>query len=731
MPDPLLTALRPGPWAQPSAVARALARGLLPDEDPCPAPEWLLPGQVRSFRRVVAALRRFRGALLADPVGSGKTYVALAAAATLGRGRSAACLVPASLVPQWSETAERLGVSVSLLSHEQVSRGRLPAGAPAFVLIDEAHRFRNPGSRRYRQLAPWLVGRCTLLVTATPVVNRLTDLLHQLQLSIRDDALLPDGVPSLRALLGSGTGSPALGRLVIERPHQSARPDRRDSVSVPLPEETAAAADGLELIDRLCLSRCAPVASLVRSVLRQAASSSPPALVGALRRYRGLLLHARDALAAGRPMDRSAIRKFTGESGDQLFWWELLPASGVTTELELADLDAIDAVLAEARRAAEGHDAKLERLGALLADGVPTLVFVARRETVRHLRDRLGDRRLAWCTGERAGLGAAGLPRSTVLGWFREGPGSADAARVGVRHLLVTDVAAEGLDLQRAARVVHYDLPWTPMRLDQREGRALRLGSLHGEVEIVRFGLPTVLERALRVEEALKRKRKLPDAAGLGPRGRRLWRWRTELGEAMEEGEAMRGVAVVPSALEGVLAGFGIHAPCNGGEARLAYTLVWVGPDGCWTEDEETVAARLSAAMGSPAGEPDAARLRTALARLAEPVRARLAGARERRWAAPEGGAPARVVAARLQGAIRAAARRRDLIELDWLERALGFVAGGHTAGETLLLEALAERTAAEIGRASRGLPAPTPRWGPVEARLEGLLIFAAERSVL
>ncbi|MBI3746094.1 MAG: hypothetical protein HY264_06140 [Chloroflexi bacterium] len=42
--------------------------------------------------------------------------------------------------------------------------------------------------------------------------------------------------------------------------------------------------------------------------------------------------------------------------------------------------------------------------------------------------------------------------------------------------LLASDVAAEGLNLQRAGRIVHYDLPWTAVRLEQRDGRALRQG---------------------------------------------------------------------------------------------------------------------------------------------------------------------------------------------------------------------------------------------------------------
>ena len=59
-------------------------------------------GRLRSFRRALAALERYGGALLADPVGSGKTYVALA----VGRPRCAgrrptACLVPAALADQW------------------------------------------------------------------------------------------------------------------------------------------------------------------------------------------------------------------------------------------------------------------------------------------------------------------------------------------------------------------------------------------------------------------------------------------------------------------------------------------------------------------------------------------------------------------------------------------------------------------------------------------------------
>src|SRR6185437_13969894 len=110
--DPLRTALTPGPPAPAAEVARALARSLVPVESAVPPPAWLLPGQLRSFRRAVAALERFGGALIADAVGSGKTYVALAAASL--RRRPAVCLVPAMLARQWCEVAGRLGVMVEV-----------------------------------------------------------------------------------------------------------------------------------------------------------------------------------------------------------------------------------------------------------------------------------------------------------------------------------------------------------------------------------------------------------------------------------------------------------------------------------------------------------------------------------------------------------------------------------------------------------------------------------------
>lgn len=156
---------------------------------PCEAgwapPSWLLPHQITAATRVTATLRRFRGALLCDAVGMGKTYIALAIA--LGY-RRVAVAVPAILAHQWRRTSQQLGVPMQIVSHEALSRST-PVPTVDLLVIDEAHRFRNPRSRRYDRVAR-RVGRAhVLLVTAVPVVNRSADLLSLVRLFLPDDGL--------------------------------------------------------------------------------------------------------------------------------------------------------------------------------------------------------------------------------------------------------------------------------------------------------------------------------------------------------------------------------------------------------------------------------------------------------------------------------------------------------------------------------------------------------------
>lgn len=718
--DPLLTALRPGANATGQAVASSLALSLAPEEETSPAPAWLHPQQQRSFRRVAAAVRRHCGAMLADPVGSGKTFVALAVAALFNKGSPTACFVPATIIRQWEAVAARLGIPVLLCSHEQVSRGKLPLAARGLVLIDESHHYRNNRTRRYAHLAPWLVGRRTLLVTATPIINRPNDLVHQLLLAVRDDVLAWHGVPSLKSLLVGGSSHPALGQLVFEGESAGElRPRAVATVSRPSRGECVVINDLVTTLSQLRLSRDPSVARLVRAVLLRSVASSPAAVAGTLRRYRQLLLHARDAQSVGQSLDRAQLRRFSAELGDQLMWWELLPASDSGSDLELTDIPTLEAVLQQVGTAGKEADPKLDRLRHILRDKKRSLVFVCSRDTVRYLRNTLQDR-VAWCTGERAGIGHTRLPRETVLGWFRPGKQEGRAPL----HLVVTDVAAEGLDLQSAARVIHYDLPWNPMRLEQRAGRAVRLGSLHCQVEVVRFAPPPILERAIRLEATLARKAKLPASSGLGPEGRRVWRWMGELAQRFGTTRAVAGLAALPAGSPGLLAGFTLH-PSHDSSTRISSSIGWQTAEGSWNEDPKLLEELLArAAEQDEVALADGQKLRGYLALLARTIRARLRATESRKWSMTEPAPAARLLADRLQHLIQAAARGRDAARLIRLEGALGVVAGGHTAGEATLISQMAEEPDARVVSELSTWPANPVRWEGIEVRLSGLVLF-------
>ena len=68
--------------------------------------------------------------------------------------------------------------------------------------------------------------------------------------------------------------------------------------------------------------------------------------------------------------------------------------------------------------------------------------------------------------------------------------------------LLCTDAAAEGLNFQFCGALVNYDMPWNPMRVEQRIGRIDRLGQRHGVIRIINLHYDDTVEtdvyRALR-----------------------------------------------------------------------------------------------------------------------------------------------------------------------------------------------------------------------------------------
>ena len=713
--DPLSTVVRLDRVDDPAAVVRSMARALAPRESAAEPPPWLRPEQVAPFRRCVAAVTRHGGALLADPVGSGKTWIALAVARALQGRRPAVAIVPAVLLPQWTRTAERAGVALILLSHESVSRGRLPPDNARVVLIDEAHHFRHPGTRRYRHLAPWLTGRQTLLLTGTPVVNRLEDLAHQLLLVLRDDALAPRGVTGLMTALLAGTAPAALGDIVFRRPSPRAQPARRaHDLSPPLSPEESALLSG---IDRLGLSRDPGIAALIRGQLWRALGSSPAALRVMLRQYLNLLLQARSAHAAGRRLTRASLVAQLGDAPDQLLLWGVLPDSGGSLDLRLTDTVVVRRLLR-----ATGKVTVTPRLDALLeilGDATPTLVFTTSRSTLALLRDATAELRPAWISGAGAGVGRTRLPRRAVLDWFGPEPPALPGTLRMPHILLATDVAAEGLDLQRIERVIHWDLPWTSVRLDQREGRARRLGSVAPIIETIRFLPPGEIESRLGQAGRIEYKRQLGATSGLVDRDGWLFRWRAELGEQFRTGAETAGVVAVTGGPPGWLIALAMdRIPGSSAEAA---ELHWLGDDGVTTDAPEVVVPLLSAAYEAPLLTQGAPCLREQRRVLLPFIRDRLNAARSRIWCTHSRPPVQREGLASLRRLGRQAATDRDPARLQVIERGIAWLGGGLQAGERLLLEAaltggdvalltLVTRYAPLQGVPVRGVPALLPR---------------------
>jgi hypothetical protein len=698
------------------AVAASLARLVAPPTARDIPPAWLRPEQVTAWRRVVSAVRSCRGALLAEPPGTGKTWIALAAALALTR-RPVACLVPAAVAPQWERVAARIGVAIELGTHERASRGGLPP-LHDLAIIDESHHYRNTGIRRYAHVARWLAGRSAILLSATPVINRLDDLLNQLALAIRDDALAIHGVPSLRTLGTRDALPESVTRVVIRSPASVAVPGQVASVMhYELPSTVLHAID---IVRRLKVSRDRGVRALVQGVLLRAAGSSPAALAGALRRYRLLLANHGDALAVGRALSRAELRKWAGGDGEQTVLWSLLDGADADADLDLADEAAVTEALGRLATATPVDDPKLQRCRAVTADRRTTLIFTGARETVGWLRRGLGHHRTAWCTGASAGIGTTPAARLEVLRLY----GPAGVTLPAPPILICTDVAAEGLDLQRAERVVHYDLPWTPARLEQRTGRAARIGAAASTVEVVRFDPPPGLEAAIHPVAILRRKSRLPRRAQLT--NAELDAWNNELAGAATLAGVEHGIAACHHGSQpGILAGLEVTGLDDRGQLQHGGRLVWIEAGHVSDSVADVRRALAASACAQPSDLPGLADCRAAWTAVDPVMRRLLTELNGQLWTTARRAEHAALVE-RLASMRRRAVTARDGAMLGLIANALRLIASGRTAGETLLLRDLAGVSGRAALRALARLPAARSvlRY---EVRVAGMVITAGK----
>jgi superfamily II DNA or RNA helicase len=505
-------------------VQARLASAFIP---PLPAAELgditLLPHQRDAVARLRTAIRTHHGALLADDVGLGKTYTALAVASTY---QQVHVIAPAALQPMWRTAIihaqlphvrlhsvhgfSRADASTTPQCTDQVPPGMVREHAPVrtLVIIDEAHYLRTRRTARYTAVARFVAGCDTLLLSATPLHNRSADLRHLLALFLGSRAdLLSDTM---------------LAQVVVRRTNASTgtsgatRPEVREHAPLPMPHDRATLTHILSLPAPLPAHDGAVAGALIRLGLLRAWCSSDAALAHALRqrRLRGdALLHA---LRAGRHPTQAELRSWlVGDHEVQLAFPELMAQHEVDSapliERVEAHLEALAQLADHHERSARGDIARADALRVLLEahPDTPIIAFSQFTQTIGALHRALSDiAGVGLLSSRHARIASGRISRSDALARFaplaQERP--PPATRDAIRLLLATDLLAEGVNLQDAGVVVHLDLPWTDALREQRVGRCARLGSPHRAVHVYSFAPHADGDRALRLQRRLATK---------------------------------------------------------------------------------------------------------------------------------------------------------------------------------------------------------------------------------
>ncbi|MEW6074209.1 MAG: helicase-related protein [Planctomycetota bacterium] len=468
--------------------------------------------------------------LIADDVGLGKTIEAgLAMLELLARGLATRILVvtPPGLMDQWQEELdEKFRLQFAILDNASgLARAQtdLPAGVSPWdalprvitsidfikkvtirsralrkrwdlIIVDEAHALaesgtpENPYHTQRTRLGAALAAaaRGLLLLTATPH--------NGYSHSFR--SLLEFVEPTLASLHGS--------RADIERRIEATRirrmkvqirrrlPDGSEQPVFPPRTVRGIAVTSLTDVERELLRK---VASYCSRTARQAAETEEAELVGfAMQIVKKRALSSRAALAKTlenrlealrkedareAPPDRAELRDLQadlplGEAAAERTARRVLrsaiPREERRRKSEISALNGIRRILKKLPPRDPKIDALLAELRAVLAadPAEKAIVFTEYRDTLEAIRAALEQEpELAGrCVVLRGGLSRRQrLQRQEEF----EDPGT--------RLLLATDAASEGLNLQRhCRRVFHFELPWNPNRLEQRNGRVDRYG---------------------------------------------------------------------------------------------------------------------------------------------------------------------------------------------------------------------------------------------------------------
>lgn len=137
--------------------------------------------QIDAVLQAKKTLDTYGGVFISDVVGLGKTYICAMLAKLLRKGRRLV-VCPPVLVDYWSEVLQEFDVSAEIVSLGKLDSILDRAEKYKYVIVDEAHRFRNAGTEAFSKLHAICYGKNVVLVSATPINNYTSDIENQIYL---------------------------------------------------------------------------------------------------------------------------------------------------------------------------------------------------------------------------------------------------------------------------------------------------------------------------------------------------------------------------------------------------------------------------------------------------------------------------------------------------------------------------------------------------------------------
>lgn len=459
-----------GPWSDQKLFNLSLTAEkhlLIPDFEGLIAPKHLpeltlLPHQSETAAKVIEDMNG--KAILADEVGLGKTIEAgliLKEYMIRGLVKRALILVPASLVSQWtfelnskfyihavaatkSYVWERYDCVVSSIDTAKRSPHKEIIAEQDFdlIIIDEAHKLKNHKTKNY-EFVQSLKKKFCLLLTATPIQNKIEEIFYLVSL------LKPGHLGSQSNFLDkyknkklSAVENEHLKSLVNKVMIRNRRIDtgiewtKRHVETIPI-EFNKEEQELYRAIELLRQSDMPPPAFSIMTLQREACSS-------------------REAVFFTL---KNMLQKIEKPSDQYVKYIQFIQQK-------------IDAVKenSKAQKALE--------LIKKIDDKV--IIFTEYRATQLYLQWFLQQH------GIKSVPFRGGFKRSKK-DWMR------DLFKNQVQVLIATEAGGEGINLQFCSHVINYDLPWNPMRLEQRIGRVHRLGQ-EDDVHIYNFAVRHTIE---------------------------------------------------------------------------------------------------------------------------------------------------------------------------------------------------------------------------------------------